>query len=344
MTRSLSRLQAVLLGAGVLAGLVLVTVGLFAIGSRQWLWSDSFHLRAGFRKISGVEAGTRVRVLGRDAGEVERIELPEAPSGDIVLHLRLDGRLKKLVRADASAQIVAEGMVGGKAVEIEPGSDAAEAIADNALIASRPSTDLTDVLARFNHTLQDIRDGEGSLGKLLKGDEAYQELLKLLKQGRGTMAALQQDADAIKGMPVVRSYITDAHKELVRPDCERNRKIFTEADLFDPGVAVLTTQGRQKLDESAPWLEGLKHKGSEVVVVSYSHPSLDPDVARTLTFKQSKAVCDYLTTTHAVQKMGWFSWSRKVTPLGLGIDPPPAPEKEKLPLPRTEVIVFVPQN
>src|SRR5438132_7340832 len=108
VTRSLTRLQAVLLGAGVLAGLALATVGLFAVGSRQWLWSDSFHVRAGFRAINGVEAGTRVRVLGRDAGEVERVELPEAPSGDIVLHFRLDGRLRKLVRADASARIVAE--------------------------------------------------------------------------------------------------------------------------------------------------------------------------------------------------------------------------------------------
>src|SRR5205814_3372266 len=101
---------------------------------------------------------------------------------------------------------------------------------------------------------------------------------------------------------IIRGYVTDAHKELVRPDCERNRKVFTESDLFDPGYAVLTAQGKQQLDEVAPWLEGLKHKGSEVVVVSYAHPSLDPEVARTLTFKQSKAVCDYLTTAHAVQK------------------------------------------
>src|SRR5207249_4495821 len=114
VTRSLTRWQAVLLGVAVLAGLGLGSVGLFAIGSRQWLWSDSFHLRAGFRNIGGVEAGTRVRVLGREAGEVERIALPDSPSGDIVLHLRLDGRLRKLVRADARAQIVAEGMVGGK--------------------------------------------------------------------------------------------------------------------------------------------------------------------------------------------------------------------------------------
>jgi phospholipid/cholesterol/gamma-HCH transport system substrate-binding protein len=344
VTRSLSRTQAVLLGVATLAGLALAAVGLFAVGSRQWVWADTFRLRAGFRQINGVEAGTEVRVLGRSAGTVEEVELPAAPSGAIVLHLRLDGRLRPLIRADASAQIVAVGMVGGKVVEIDPGSDAAAPAPDGALIATRPATELGDLLAKVGGALQDLKAGQGSLGKLLKEDEAYQEFLKLLKQGRGTMASLQQDADAIKDMPLVRGYVTDTHRELVRPDCARHRKTFAEADLFEPGQAVLTAAGRDKLDEIVPWLNELKIKGSEVVVVSYARPGVEPDLARTVTLKQSTAVCDYLTGTHSVQKMGWFSWSRRVVPLGRGADPPPAPEPEKLPLPRTEVIVFVPQN
>jgi phospholipid/cholesterol/gamma-HCH transport system substrate-binding protein len=362
VTRSLSRFQAILLGSAVLLGLFLGAVGLFAVGSRQWLWSDTFHVRAGFRQINGVEVGTRVRVLGRDAGEVERILLPELPSGEIVVEIRLDGRLRRLVRSDAVAQIVPEGMVGGKVLEIQPGSDTAEPVQDRALIASRPTADLGDLLTKVSQTMQGISDGNGSLGKLVKDDKAYHELMQLvsqgrdtmqtiqkelftlLREGRGTMSSLKQDADAIKGMPLVRSYVTDNHKELVRPDCERNRKVFQDSELFEPGSAVLTVQGRSKLDGIVPWLDGLKLKGSEVVAVSYAEPSFDSEVARILTLKQSRAVCDYLTGTHGIQKMGWFSWSRKVTPVGGGVDPPPWPEKEKLPLPRTEIIVFVPQN
>ena len=86
----------------------------------------------------------------------------------------------------------------------------------------------------------------------------------------------------------------------------------------------------------------LKLKASEVVVVFMQTPLRRS--GPNLTLKQSKAVCDYLTGTHAVQKMGWFSWSRKVTPLGCGTDSPPLPEKDKLPLGRTEVLVFVPQH
>jgi phospholipid/cholesterol/gamma-HCH transport system substrate-binding protein len=343
VSRSLSRLQALVLGIGVVAGLGVGTFGLFAIGSRQWLWNDSFHLRVGFKQIHGVEPGTGVRVLGKKAGEVEAVELPAEPSGEILLRLRIDGRLRSLIRADASAQIVAEGMVGGKVVEILPGSDGADPIGDQAVIASRPSSDLTDVLGQVNNALQGISKGEGSFGKLVKEDEAYRELLKLIRQGRTTMASLKQDADALKGLPLVRNYVQDPYKHLVRPDCERNRQWFNEADLFEPGHAVLTTQGRKRLDELAPWLEGLKHKGSEVVVASYAHPALDADLAQTLTQKQSDAVCEYLCNQHGAQKMGLIS-RRKVTPLGCGIDSPPLLEKEPLPTPRIEVLVFVPQS
>lgn len=343
MSRSLTRLQALVLGVVVILGLVLAGLGLFSVGSQQLLWSKTFRIGVGFRQIHGVEVGTRVRILGRNAGEVAEVKLPQTPSGEVMLWLCLDKELQPLVRADATAQIVAEGMVGGKVVEISPGTDKAAAIQDGDLIASRPTVELTDVVAQVGGALQGIGNGQGSLGKLVKEDEAYQELLKLLRQGRGTMASLKQNADAIKGMPLVRNYVQDAQKELVRPDCERNRRWFPEVDLFDPGQAVLTSQGRTRLDDLAPWLLGLKHKGSEVVVVSYAHPDVDPELAMTVTRKQSEAVCDYLTNQHAIQKMGFFS-RRKVTALGLGTEPPPVPEKDKLPLPRIEVLVFVPQG
>lgn len=353
MSRSLSRPQALLLGMVVLLTLGLGALGLFGVGSRhtaglpdflvRWLAPQSFHLRAGFTRIHGVEVGTRVRVLGIEAGEVEAIERPSQPSGVVLVLLRINGKQRDLIRADAAAQIVAEGMVGGRVIEIHPGSDAAEPVQNLASIRTIPSTDVTDILAKVDSTLRGIRDGEGSLGKFVKEDEAYQDLVKLLRQGRKTLTSLQQNSDAIKGMPLLRSYVTDAHKELVRPDCARHRRHFSENDLFEPGQAVLTAPGRKHLEELAPWLDGLKLKGSELIVVSYAHPSLDPDLARTLTQKQSEAVVEYLTSTLSAQKLGWFS-RRRVLPLGCGIDPPPLPEKESLPVPRLEVLVFVPQN
>ena len=350
MTRSLNRWQAILVGLAVLAGLGLGGLGLFAIGSRQWLWSDTFHVQAGFKQVRGVEPGTRVRVLGKPAGEVVDVQFPARPGGDVVLKLKLDAGVRHLVRSDATAQIMGEGLVGGKVVEIHPGREESEPVQDGAFIAARTVPELGDVLARADQALgqlddllDGVRKGEGSIGRLMTDPELYIRMNEFVRQGKGTLESIQQDANAIKEMPIIRSYVRDAHKLLVRPDCERNRQWFAEADLFEPGQAVLTAKGKQKLDGLAGWLDGLKHKGSEVVVVACARPDHEPQVAQTLTQKQSEAVTGYLVGQHAADKLGWFS-RRKVTALGLGTNASPAPEKTPLPTPRIEVVVFVPQG
>ncbi len=336
MSRSLSVLQAVLLGAVVLLGAGLATGGLFAVGSRQWFGAGAFHVRAGFREVRGVEVGTRVRVQGIDAGEVVALEPPAAPGGDVVLRLRLDGRMRHLVRTDARVQIVSEGMIGGKVVEIKPGAGDAEPAVEDALLASVPSAELSDALAEVTGTLQGFRNGEGPLGK---------EVLGTVQQTRGTLASIQQVADAAKRLPWVRSYVKDQHALLVRSDFECNHRVFAESELFEPNGTSLTAQGKQHLDKEVSWLTGLlRHEGADLVVASYADPrSANPALAQAISDRQSEAVCQYLKNHHAVHKTGWFS-KREVKSIGLGVEPALVPVKPDLPPARVEVLVFVPRK
>jgi phospholipid/cholesterol/gamma-HCH transport system substrate-binding protein len=333
----------------VLLGLGLGALGLFTVGSRGWFGKDSLRVRVGFPEIRGVEVGTRVRIQGIDAGEVVDIEAPARPGEKVILHLRLKGEYRRLVRSDSTVRIVGEGMIGGKVLEIQTGkpdpTKPSEEVADNALLASETSPELTDLLNQVGTTLSGIQKGDGTVGKLLTDPDAYLSLIALLQQSKETMATFQQDAEAVKRLPLVGKYVEDPIALLERPNCQRDRRCFAEQDLFEPGRAVLTAQGRQRLDDVAPWLEGMKHKGSEVVVVAYADPktATSAQTARALTTQQSEAVCDYLKKQHAIQKMGWFS-SRKVTPLGQGTSPPPKPEPTPLPPARVEVQVFVPQG
>lgn len=348
MSRTLSRRQALMLGLLILLGGVLALTGVFAVGSRGWFGKSPLHVRVGFREIRGVEVGTRVRIQGIDAGEVVAIVPPDTPDGAVVLRLALKDDYRRLVRSTSTVQIVSEGMLGGKVLEIHRGPSKArqrdEAAEEDALLDSEASTELADILGQVKQTLQGIQGSEGTLGKLTHDAQAYESLLALLNQSRETMASIGQSADAVRHLPVVRDYVEDANGLLIRPNCERNRQYFAESELFDPGRAVLTAQGRQRLDALAPWLEGMKHKGSEVVIAAYADPKKgSPTVAQALTRQQSEAVCDYLKKQHSVQKMGWFS-SRKVTPLGQGVHPSPLPEREPLPAARVEVLVFVPQG
>jgi outer membrane protein OmpA-like peptidoglycan-associated protein len=160
----------------------------------------------------------------------------------------------------------------------------------------------------------------------------YAEALTSIQDMRRMVASVKQNADAIKSLPVVRSYVVDAQKELVRPDCKRTRKWYAEHQLFEPGRAVLTSAGREKLDEAAAWLNEQKDAGSEVVVAAFADPKQPADFAQTLTEKQSQVVVDYLRNQHRVQRTGFWWWSnRNVKALGLGANPSPMPESEALP-------------
>jgi phospholipid/cholesterol/gamma-HCH transport system substrate-binding protein len=390
VSSSLSRLHAVILGAVVLTGLVLGVFGLFVIGGKNALGSGAFEVSAGFPDIAGVEVGTRVRIQGIDAGEVVAVVTPEAPGGNVLLRMRLAGRVHHLVGADARVQIVSEGLLAGKVVKIIPGSPGAGPVPDQTVLTAQPTPELTEglaqaterlnrVLGQADETLQgvrrgegtlgqlvtdkglyddltttlrqvragleEIRKGEGTLGQLVKNNELYAETLRAMQHVPGMIAAVKQDADAIKALPVIRSYVQDPHKELNRPDCMRHRRWLPEDKLFEPGRAVLTAAGRRQLDELAPWVNGIKPKGSEVVVATFAGRGANPDFAQTLTQKQSEAVCDYLTGYHKVHKTGWWWFSkRSVKPIGCGTSPSPVPEKEPLPAPRIEVLVFVPQG
>lgn len=349
MTRALPRGQAILLGLVAAVGLCLGGAGIYAVGSRNWPGSGAFHVKVGFDGIRGVEVGTRVRIQGIDAGEVVAIEPPTTAGEPVLLRLRLKGDLRRLVLAGSTVQIVSEGLIGGKALEIrsdniKPDTPDASPVADGAILRAQPAAELADVLGEVNSTLRALRAGEGTLGKLATDRKAYEALVTLLEQSKETMAAFQQDAEAMKRLPLVGRYVEDPVALLVRPRAERNRQVFAEEELFEPGRAALTARGTERLDALGPWLEGLKHKGSEIVVVAYADSkTANAQTARTLTREQSEAVVEYLKRKHAAHKLGLFT-TRKVLPLGQGTSAPPVAESEPLPPARVEVLVFVPQG
>jgi phospholipid/cholesterol/gamma-HCH transport system substrate-binding protein len=210
---------------------------------------------------------------------------------------------------------------------------------------ARAANRLNSVLVRADDTLEAIQKGEGSIGKVLKNKEAYDEAMQSLQDLRRMVASVKQNADAFKAMPLVRNYVIDPNKELIRPNCKRFRKWLPESDLFEPGRAVLTSYGKERLQSIAPWLNEHKEDGSEVVVAAFAAPGQDNDFAQALTQQQSEAVVQYLRSEHKVQRTGFWWWSnRKVQAIGCGIHPPPVPETEQLPPARVEFIVFVPEQ
>ncbi|MFO0926508.1 MAG: MlaD family protein [Gemmataceae bacterium] len=351
MTRTLTRWQSLLLGLILLVGLTLGGIGLFAVGSRGWYGGNALHVRAGFAEIRGVEVGTRVRIQGIDAGEVVAITPPDGPDSPVLLRLRIRGDYRHLVRVSTTVQIVPEGMLGGKVVELrpparKPSGPAADLTPaeDDALLTSEASTEIGDVLGHAGVALQRLP------GMVDEAVTLFRSTRETAEKGKETLGKIDRAVEATKELPLVGGAFKGATDILVRERGEWERRVFAEGELFEPGRAVLTASGRERLDELGDWLRKLRHSGSEVVVVSYADPrgKQTPEAARLISRQQSETVLDYLKTAHAAHKLAWYAIgpvaTRKVIALGMGHDPAPKTEPEPLPPARVEVCVYKPQS
>src|SRR3954466_14319065 len=148
MSRGIGRWR-ILANAGfALAVLALGGFGLYQVAGRHWKVQPTFRVRAEFATISGLEAGHRVRLQGIDAGVVERVVPPSDPGRPVELVLRIDARLRPLVRADVAARLASGGLVGAKVIELTPGRPDAPPVAELDTIASERTVELTDLLKK----------------------------------------------------------------------------------------------------------------------------------------------------------------------------------------------------
>ena len=394
VSHSLSRVQAIVLGLVVVAAIVLGGYGIARIADKQGFWAETTEVTVGFAESHDVTPGTPVRIRGVDAGQVVAVEYPDhdGPSAEVTVRMRLESRFASRLYADASAQVHSSGVFGAKVIAIHPGEPAKglleagrlrgvksfgidEAVAelrDTATEVRKLAADAKATSAEARALFADVRQGEGTIAKLIKDDDLYHDLKEIagetkslvkrtdkaidtvdaemanlkgfVNDGRATLRSVRQGTDAIARLPIIRGYVTDANALLVRPAHSRSRMAYNARDLFQPGTAILTDAGRKHLEAVATRLRGVDNDDAEVVVVAFADPedqSLTPGSALEVTKKQSEVVIEFLKE-QGVHKLGWTT-RRKMTPLGMGMTPSPVVEREPLPASNLQVLLFTPQ-
>jgi len=188
-----NRLAAV--GAFVVLGLLLFALGLFFIGDRRMLFSDTFEVYAEFSRIAGLQNGAIVRVAGMNAGEVDAIHLPASPSANFRVRLRVREDLRQLIRLDSVASIQNDGLVGNKFVQVESGTDASPPVPEGGTIQSREPFDLADMLQRVNETIDLVNDLV--IGVRARVDEAFQTLSAAAADAQKLVADIGEDVSDV---------------------------------------------------------------------------------------------------------------------------------------------------
>ncbi len=219
--------------------------------------------------------------------------------------------------------------------------------------------------------IKGVEESNGTLAKLIRDDDLYEDargtfgdlrklvtradkavgtvetevtnLRELVADGRDTLKSVKQGSDALGKMPLVRNYVEDSVALLVRPTMNREKMFYESRDIFEPGTATLTTEGKRHMDGVANAIKANKATGSEIVVVGFHDPkdkTIPSAVAQELTKKQAEVVAAYLTTAGA-HKLGTFT-RRKITPLGMGTSLSPA-EPDPNAVSNVQVLLFTPR-
>lgn len=176
--------QKLRLGLFVLTGLLIFTLTVYYIGSKQQLFGKTETLRAHFENVNGLQPGNSVRFSGINAGSVKKIQIINDTL--ISVEMNIDSDVFRFIKKDAMASIGSDGLVGNMVVNILPGAGTLPAVQKGDLIKSEKKTsteDLLKTLTKTNENAQIITKN-------------FLEISEKINQGNGTLAMLLNDANA----------------------------------------------------------------------------------------------------------------------------------------------------
>lgn len=180
-------------GLLVLAALAVAALGIFLIGEETQLFVRKNRYYSEFLNVSGLRAGNPVQLNGVDVGQVESVILPEdMGESQIRVWLSVDRRYADRVREDSQAKIKTLGLLGDRFVEITSGTPQAPVIPDGGEIPAAPATNVDQLIASGEDTMENVVAISSSLRTILARMERGEGLA-----GRLTTEEGEQLSDSI---------------------------------------------------------------------------------------------------------------------------------------------------
>lgn len=301
------------LGVFIVATLAILAVGLFLIGSRQFLFSRTYVLKAEFDDVFGLEQGAEVRVGGVHRGTIDRIDLPHSADGKVQVVMNLTAPTRGLVKKDSIASIETEGLLGDKYVAVSFGSVDAQPVRDGDVIDSRDPVDLSELIQKTNDVLERGQEAMENISQATSGlDDTMAEARAGATNFKENMEALKHNF-FLKGFFKNRGYEDSSELgkyEVARMPRSRPVRSFAypSRDLFDkPDTAKLKRE--KNLDSAGTFLAA--NRFDQAVVVARAGATGDSDKAVTLSKARALVVRQYLVEHFRFD-------DRKLRTLGLG--------------------------
>ncbi len=182
------------LGFFVGLGITIFILGIYYIGSQGSMFSRNITISGIFTDISGVKIGNDVRFSGINIGTVAQVKILNDSLVQINFSIQED--VRKFIRKDSKIEIVPEGLMGIKVVNIYTGSSNAEIVENGDVLETIEAVQIDKIMRQLNTSsvntaiitknLADITEkinkGEGAFGKIFADESLAENLSKIAER------------------------------------------------------------------------------------------------------------------------------------------------------------------
>lgn len=320
-------------GVFLVGGFLLFAVGLFMIGNRQQLFTDSIETYAEFSNLAGLQNGATVRVSGADAGRVLTIEPPSTPDGKFRVRFRVVEGLLPIIRTDSVASIQTDGIVGNMYLEVGAGSKTAPVISDGAGVDSVEPFQIADfldqakvivstaeeVLDEVKRDLRTVSDNvtriaeqaEGLVADARPNFQAFVEsareiaddanaLISGIEAGEGTVGKLFREDEVYNTLRDTAANLQKISNDLAKMSDTAGSMVETAKDKDIMGDLDKTVENVREMTAKAnEMLDNLKTEGDD------GEPSMTDDVRQTMA-SANEAMTDFADNAEALKRSFFF--------------------------------------
>ena len=199
-------------GLLVIVGALIFLGALFLLAQQTFLFSETYYVRTRFNDVAGLIPGANVNLQGVNVGRVEEVALPSRPGGPIEVLLAINQDAAEQVRRNTKAAVQSDGLVGNMIISLVPNKEApGDRVPEGdyiqgvdpfsiAAVSERASASV-DRLDAISETagliVQDVRNGEGSIGRMLYDPTLYNSFVRTAGETEALMATLNLQASQL---------------------------------------------------------------------------------------------------------------------------------------------------
>ena len=203
------------IGLTVFFGLLIIFTLLIVVGTDDYFFSKTYHLKTYVSDAAGLVKGAPVMLGGIKAGDVERIDfIPGNEKSNICVSLRVLKSYQNKITSSSRAEIRAIGILGDKLVYISVGKPDEVAVAEGSAIPfnatlgfedisqslSPAVVDLKGILSNLHKITDTIAAGKGSIGQLINNPAAVNGINRVINKTDALLTAADSRDGTLGGL------------------------------------------------------------------------------------------------------------------------------------------------